>query len=771
MGVGRRMKKQGPPEPLSEAHYAKLKRKAGIPVEPAEAPEWKKRRTANKPQPAKANGAAAKPAAKKTKKPNGSRVIPEGGVVNKGGRGKAKVQKLADLSELDDDELKALDSDNSMPDSDSEDDVEMLGDDFLGGSDDSVVDSDIEDEPHGKHIFSEDEDSDGEEALTAANIEGLSRKIEQEAAEVAADAQAELEDMGMSTNIEGDRPHILDDEGVDTALSKATMMAPDLHVLRQRITDTVRVLQDFSKLGEDGKSRADYTALLLRDVCTYYSYSPYLAEKFYNLFSPTEFLAFLDANESPRPVVIRTNTLKTSRRELAASLVNRGVVLEPVGKWSKVGLQVFESSVPLGATPEYLAGHYILMAASSFLPVMALDPQEGERCLDMASAPGGKVTFMSAMMKNKGLIVANDANKARSKGLIGNIHRMGCKNIIVSNYDAREFPKPLGGFDRVLLDAPCSGTGVIAKDPSVKTNKTETDFIQLPHLQKQLLLAAIDSVDHKSKTGGFICYSTCSVTVEENEQVVNYALSRRPNVKLVDTTIPFGKEGFTSYMGKTFDQSLKLTRRYYPHTYNVDGFFVAKFQKIGPTPPRATPGPADANKPKSKNAISGATIDGDDDEPVNRTPISGDDGDASTAEDDFGGFDDGEDEDYIVKAKRNAMRRRGLDPHALEREKYKTKTTQAKDESATEASEPETTADEAAAEKKEKKKSKEAGKKAAEPVEEKTEVEAEAEAVPTPEKPAKAKKNKNKKAAEPVEAAAEEPVKSPKAKKNKKGGK
>jgi ribosomal RNA methyltransferase Nop2 len=444
------MKKQGPPEPLSEAHYAKLKRKAGIPVEPAEAPEWKKRRTANKPQPAKANGAAAKPAAKKTKKPNGSRVIPEGGVVNKGGRGKAKVQKLADLSELDDDELKALDSDNSMPDSDSEDDVEMLGDDFLGGSDDSVVDSDIEDEPHGKHIFSEDEDSDGEEALTAANIEGLSRKIEQEAAEVAADAQAELEDMGMSTNIEGDRPHILDDEGVDTALSKATMMAPDLHVLRQRITDTVRVLQDFSKLGEDGKSRADYTALLLRDVCTYYSYSPYLAEKFYNLFSPTEFLAFLDANESPRPVVIRTNTLKTSRRELAASLVNRGVVLEPVGKWSKVGLQVFESSVPLGATPEYLAGHYILMAASSFLPVMALDPQEGERCLDMASAPGGKVTFMSAMMKNKGLIVANDANKARSKGLIGNIHRMGCKNIIVSNYDAREFPKPLGGFDRVV---------------------------------------------------------------------------------------------------------------------------------------------------------------------------------------------------------------------------------------------------------------------------------------------------------------------------------
>lgn len=93
--------------------------------------------------------------------------------------------------------------------------------------------------------------------------------------------------------------------------------------------------------------------------------------------------------------------------------------------------------------------------------------------------------------------------------------RLGARNVVVSNYDAREFPKPMGGFDRVLLDAPCSGTGVIAKDPTVKTNKTERDFMQLPHTQKQLLLAAIDSVNHASKTGGYIVYSTCSVTIEE----------------------------------------------------------------------------------------------------------------------------------------------------------------------------------------------------------------------------------------------------------------
>lgn len=188
-------------------------------------------------------------------------------------------------------------------------------------------------------------------------------------------------------------------------------------------------------------------------------------------------------------MTIRTNTLKTRRRDLAQALINRGVNLEPIGKWTNVGLQVFESSVPIGkivecfasfcfhlrvsqgATPEYLAGHYMLQAASSFLPVIALAPQPNERVLDMASAPGGKTTHIAALLQNTGHVFANDANKARTKSLAANIHRMGCKNVTVCSYDGREFPKVMGGFDRVLLDAPCSGTGVISKDSSVKINK------------------------------------------------------------------------------------------------------------------------------------------------------------------------------------------------------------------------------------------------------------------------------------------------------------
>ncbi|UQC74584.1 NOL1/NOP2/sun family protein [Colletotrichum lupini] len=678
MGVGNRMKKQGAPEPLSEAHFARLKRKAGLPVEPVEAPEVKRRRRGAAP---KANAAAAKK--QDAKKSNGAKAgKPAPKAAN--GRGKKAPQPVDSDEEMsdDDDAGDFAGAPSDMSDDDDEVDefsdleaAEKLGDDFIDGSDDdSVYDSEEERGGGGKHMFSEDEDdSDGEEMLTKANIEGLARRLDQKQAEEDAEAQAELEEMGIQTNIDGDKPHILEDDSDDELAAKTkTLLAPDLQLLRTRITENIRVLDDFAKLHEEGRSRTEYVNQLIKDICAYYGYSEYLAEKLFNLFSPREAFAFFEANESARPVVIRTNTLRTHRRDLAQALIGRGVTLEPVGKWSKVGLQIFESNVPLGATPEYLAGYYILQAASSFLPVMALEPQENERVLDMAAAPGGKTTHMAAMMKNTGVIVANDPSKQRAKGLIGNIHRLGARNVVVSNYDAREFPKPMGGFDRVLLDAPCSGTGVIAKDASVKTNKTERDFMLLPHMQKQLILAAIDSVNHHSKTGGYIVYSTCSVTVEENESVVAYALSRRPNVKLVDTNLPFGREGFTSYMGKKFDPSLKLTRRYYPHTYNVDGFFVAKFQKIGPTPAKA------------ERDRSGASVG----EVVDKTPITTDDESnaGGKTDDDFGGFDDDEDEEYVLKAKRNAMRRRGLDPNALSA-KAKKAASDAKKESTASASE------------------------------------------------------------------------------------
>ena len=329
----------------------------------------------------------------------------------------------------------------------------------------------------------------------------------------------------------------------------------------------------------------------------------------------------------------------------------------------------------------------MIQAASSLLPVMALAPQENERILDMAAAPGGKTTHIAALMRNTGTIFANDSNKSRSKALIGNIHRMGVKNTIICSEDARNFPKLIGGFDRVLLDAPCSGTGVIAKDPSVKTNKTERDFLALPHLQKQLLLSAIDSVDHTSKSGGYIIYSTCSVTVEENEQVVQYALSKRPNVKIVETGLTFGEEGFRGYFGKRFDEKMRWARRYYPHRFNVDGFFVCKLRKVGPSPKQVkgvgdgeVEGLDDGGNDLDGKGATGTTngVDGDSESissPTKKQPntkkttnsnLNGNLAiDVSDDEDDdFGGFNSQEDNPLIERAQRSAMKKRGRDPRA-----------------------------------------------------------------------------------------------------------
>lgn len=213
------------------------------------------------------------------------------------------------------------------------------------------------------------------------------------------------------------------------------------------------------------------------------------------------------------------------------------------------------------------------------LPVMALAPQENERILDMCAAPGGKSSHISAIMKNTGTLFANDLNRDRINAVIGNFHRLGVVNSVVTCMNGCEYTKFLSGFDRVLLDAPCTGTGVISKDPSVKTSKSEVDIQRCYNLQRKLILSAIDCLSAKSSTGGYLVYSTCSVLPEENEWVIDYALKKR-NVRLVPTGLDFGVEGFTSYREHRYHPSMKLSRRYYPHTHNMDGFFVAKLQKF-----------------------------------------------------------------------------------------------------------------------------------------------------------------------------------------------
>uniref|UniRef100_A0A0N5C889 SAM_MT_RSMB_NOP domain-containing protein n=1 Tax=Strongyloides papillosus TaxID=174720 RepID=A0A0N5C889_STREA len=354
------------------------------------------------------------------------------------------------------------------------------------------------------------------------------------------------------------------------------------NLLRERLAGICSVLGGkFNETCTDGRPRHDYTDAFEKYVACLYGYNSCLTSRFFSIYpNPDECINFMEANDNHRPCSIRTNTLKTKKSTLKQQLSNRGVNCIGAEDWNKTAMVISDSNVPIGATLEYLSGQYFIQGIASMLPVSALNPQPNEKVLDMCSAPGGKTTHIASLMKNTGVLIANDISKDRLPSVIGNVHRCGVTNVAVTNLNACLFPKMFKQyFDRILLDAPCSGTGVIWKDERVKHLRTTENINHLRSIQRNLLLAAIDSCNASSKSGGYVVYSTCSVLIEENESVVDFALKKR-NVILVPTGIEAGDDGFTKHRQHRFDPSLALCKRFTPHKNNVDGFFIAKFKKI-----------------------------------------------------------------------------------------------------------------------------------------------------------------------------------------------
>ena len=392
------------------------------------------------------------------------------------------------------------------------------------------------------------------------------------------DNYAEMEDQEQEGEFD-EMQEVIDEEnagetGPELDVERNNMEA-DSGLLNMKIQEILQKLTDLKGQGPHTESRVPLLIELKKLFCRYFSYNQELMEYIMQLFNPAECYAFLEMMDTQRPVTIRVNSLRTQRAGLVKALTEKTVSMEPVDEVSKMAFKINASKVPIGATPEYLAGHYMLQSAASMLAVRALAPQPGEKVLDMASAPGGKTTYIGQLMKNKGIIIANDMKTERTKALFYNCQRMGLTNVIITNFDGRKFPSCMKNFDRILLDAPCTGLGVISRDPSIKAKRNMMDIYKAAHLQRELLRKAIDLC----KVGGYVVYSTCSFAVEENEAVVDYACRSR-YVKIVDTGLELENKAVTKYKESHFNDRMKYCIRVLPHVHNMDGFFVAKLLKV-----------------------------------------------------------------------------------------------------------------------------------------------------------------------------------------------
>ena len=281
--------------------------------------------------------------------------------------------------------------------------------------------------------------------------------------------------------------------------------------------------------------------------------------------------------KNPPRGFIRCNTLKISTEDLVKRLEKRWKVSQPFKKYPELVLVESELAPgELGNSPEHLWGYYYIQEVSSMMPVIALNPEPNELILDLCASPGSKTTQMAAAMGNKGTVVANEINFGRMKVLCANLERCGVSNAIVTRNDAVGLCERLAKngfkFDKILLDAPCSGEGTLRSSLAAYTRWNLKVVQGLSRMQKKLLAYALKCL----KKGGQIIYSTCTHSPEENEGVVDFALKNFP-VKIEEVNLPLKfRSGITSWEGNSFNEEVKKCCRIYPQDGDSEGFFVSK---------------------------------------------------------------------------------------------------------------------------------------------------------------------------------------------------
>ena len=281
-------------------------------------------------------------------------------------------------------------------------------------------------------------------------------------------------------------------------------------------------------------------------------------------------------NPSISNALARDNFWDDGRDKVGWSRVGRGTAM--VQNKTLIPLEPGE----LGRALEHLLGYYYVQELSSMLPVIALNPQPNERILDLCSAPGSKTTQISAEIKNTGTIIANEISLGRIKILASNLERCGVTNTLITKKDGITLCKKLKKmnfyFDKILVDAPCSGEGTLRSSPktcimwNIKTIET------LSKTQKRLFESAFEIL----KPNGELVYSTCTHAPEENEAVVDFILKTfKDKIKIEEIKLPIKfRQGITQLENEKFNPEVKKCARIYPQDNNTEGFFLAKMRKV-----------------------------------------------------------------------------------------------------------------------------------------------------------------------------------------------
>lgn len=293
---------------------------------------------------------------------------------------------------------------------------------------------------------------------------------------------------------------------------------------------------------------------------------------------------FVEAASRPEPTVLRVRSGRIAPAELRARLSARGLRLRAVEGLPDF-YRVDDGPLPASLTLEHWLGLFYLQQASTGVAAPALAPEPEERVLDLCAAPGGKTTHICELMGDRGCVVASEISESRIRGLLGNVYRLGHTNVLAVAGDGRDFPEgPL--FDRVLVDAPCSGEGTLRRRAGTPPNQSRSFLDFVTGAQRGLLAKAV----RLTRPGGVVLYVTCTFAPEENEAVVTDALERLP-VELVplDLAVPHAP-GLTAFDGRRFDARLEGAARIYPHHLDSGGLFLAKLRKLGGDVGGAPPG-------------------------------------------------------------------------------------------------------------------------------------------------------------------------------------